>query len=171
MLENNSMLKKVVSGILLLAIVLVVTVLVVSYFRKNKVEIKPQPVVSHAPVRTDYKGALPPLFPETIPVRKTDTLKQSYAMDYGTLKQSSIVVSSKESINTVISFYNDVLIKDGYVIATTTKLTSSTVIAANKVDSRVEVTIVDMSNFAKKEGEKEVAPINKTYILINVYKK
>lgn len=172
--ENNLKLKKVVTGILLVVIAILIITLLSPFVKTDKaikVENKPQAVLNHVPIQTNYKDTLPPLFPTTIPIRKLDKLAQSYSMDYGSLKQSSIVLFSKDDMSTAVAFYKDAFTGDGYVIATTTRLQSSIVVVANKVGSRIEVTFIDRSKNQKKHDEDNRMIDIKTHIVMNIFAK
>lgn len=165
---NNSQNSKVIIGVVSILFVLVAGFATFRYYKNSQAPKKMQEQSMHAPVRTDYKGILPPLFPKDVSVRKEDSLSQSYAKDYGTLKQSSIVLFSKEGILSNFDFYTSSLSKDGYTISTSTKNELRSFLVADKTGSHVEIIFVDrIKNTASStlSGRNEI----KTDIVINAF--
>ncbi len=169
MIENKFNNKIVYAAVLLSCLLLIPGSIFV--YKKNTNKEVEQAIQSQgkAPVRTDYKGVLPPLFPSSIPVAKDTLLSQSYAKDYGSLKQSSIVLFSKEEISSVFAFYSSSLVKDGYAISTSSVRDNGSFLVVDKDGSHVEISFVDRTKKPVRNATSTLVSEIKTHIIINAF--
>ncbi len=96
------------------------------FFQKDSATIAPIPepktstalvASSPEPQRTDFGKEIPSDFPSDIPIEKGIVPDQSYRLDYGDRKQTTLVFSSEKTVKENYDGYLGMLEKDGWSIS------------------------------------------------------
>jgi hypothetical protein len=137
----------VVATVLLLVILFFSYFFIDKYFQSHIIKTIQQEVVTASstqalsPVRKEYKSVIPPSFLPTIPTEKKAIFSQSYELEYGVQKQSTIVFTSSKTVAENYTLYLSVLKNDGWTLAKEYSKPDVSFMYARKDVNEINITI------------------------------